>query len=49
MKGKLPSDKKVLIVFYCNGHGCWRSPKAAKAAVKMGYENVGWLRDGFPE
>lgn len=49
MKGKLPLDKKVLIVFYCNGHRCWRSPKAAKAAVKMGYENVGWLRDGFPE
>lgn len=49
MKGKLPSNKKILIVFYCNGHRCWRSPKAAKAAVKMGYENVGWLRDGFPE
>ncbi|GMT42267.1 MAG: hypothetical protein IEMM0002_0678 [bacterium] len=49
MSGKLPSDKSKMIVFYCNGLRCWRSPKASKAAVSMGYSNVGWLRDGFPE
>lgn len=49
MEGKLPADKSIQIIFYCNGHRCWRSPKSAVAAVKMGYKNVGWLRDGFPE
>jgi len=48
MTGKLPSNKAAHIIFYCNGHNCWRSPKSAAAAVKMGYTNVSWLRDGLP-
>jgi len=48
MTGKITSDKNMQIIFYCNGDHCWRSPKSAAAAVKMGYKNVGWLRDGFP-
>lgn len=47
LKGKLPQNKKQLVIFYCNGITCWRSPKASTCAVKMGYTNVLWMRDGF--
>lgn len=48
MSAKITPDKNMQIIFYCNGDHCWRSPKSAAAAVKMGYTKVGWLRDGFP-
>jgi len=45
---KLPADKNQTLVFYCNGSPCWRGYKAADAAVKAGYKNVFWFRDGLP-
>jgi rhodanese-related sulfurtransferase len=46
---KLPSGKSTAIVTYCNGPACWKSYKAADAAIKAGYTNVNWLRDGIPD
>jgi rhodanese-related sulfurtransferase len=45
---KLPSNKNAAIIFACNGAECWKSYKAANAAVHAGYKKVYWLRDGFP-
>lgn len=45
---KLPADKARAMVFYCNGSPCWRGYKAADAAIKAGYKNVNWFRDGLP-
>lgn len=39
-------DKEV--VFYCNGHKCMRSSQAATDALKWGFKNVYYYRDGFP-
>ena len=39
-------DKEV--VFYCNGHKCLRSSQAAVDALKWGFKNVYYYRDGFP-
>lgn len=39
-------DKEV--VLYCNGHKCMRSSQAAIDALKWGYKNVYYYRDGFP-
>jgi rhodanese-related sulfurtransferase len=46
---KLPPDKGAAIVIYCNGPDCWKSFKASTAAVKAGYANVYWYREGFPD
>lgn len=46
-ESKFP-DKDKKYVFYCNGVKCWKSYKAVKEAVHMGYKNVYWLRDGLP-
>lgn len=46
---KLPGDKGAAIVIYCNGASCWKSYKACSAAIKGGYTNVHWYREGFPE
>ena len=46
---KLPADKNAAIVVACNGAECWKSYKAAHAAVKAGYKKVYWFRGGFPE
>ena len=46
---KLPADKGVPIVFYCNAGDCWRSYKAAKVAADAGFKQVHWFRGGFPE
>jgi rhodanese-related sulfurtransferase len=45
---KLPADKAKALVFYCNGSPCWRGYKGADAAIKAGYKNVNWFRDGLP-
>lgn len=45
---KLPADKGKALVFYCNGSPCWRGYKGADAAIKAGYKNVNWFRDGLP-
>jgi rhodanese-related sulfurtransferase len=46
---KLPTNKAMPIVMYCNGPECWKSFKAAAAAIKAGYTNIEWYRDGFPD
>ncbi len=46
---KLPADKNAPVIFGCNGPECWKSYKAAHAAIKAGYKKVYWLRGGFPE
>ena len=45
---KLPADKGVSLVTYCNGHDCWKSYKLSVAALKAGYKKIYWLRDGLP-
>jgi rhodanese-related sulfurtransferase len=45
---KLPADKAAAVVIYCNGPECWKSFKASSAAIKGGYTNVLWYREGFP-
>ncbi len=46
---KLPGNKEAVVVIYCNGPECWKSFKAAVAAIKGGYSNVNWYRLGFPD
>jgi rhodanese-related sulfurtransferase len=46
---KLPADKAAAIVMFCNGPECWKSFKASAAAIKGGYTNIHWYREGFPE
>ncbi len=46
--GKLPADKGAGLVAYCNGVECWKSYKGLTAAMKAGYKNTYWLRDGYP-
>jgi rhodanese-related sulfurtransferase len=46
--GKLPADKSASIVIYCNGPECWKSYKSSVAAIKAGYSNIHWFREGFP-
>ena len=46
---RLPANKSKAVIFYCNAGECWKSYKAAKAAIKAGYTNVYWLRGGIPE
>jgi rhodanese-related sulfurtransferase len=46
---KLPSDKSIPVVFYCNGDRCWKSYKSSVAAIRAGYKNVNWFRGGLPE
>lgn len=43
---KLPSDKSTPIVIYSDGPKGWKSYKGAVLAVKAGYKNVMWLREG---
>ncbi|GEM79595.1 rhodanese-like domain-containing protein [Vibrio superstes] len=44
----LPSDKEMLLVFYCGGVTCPLSPAALKIAVAAGYTNVKAYVEGFP-
>lgn len=36
-------------VFHCNGAECWKSYKAARAALGKGFRKVYWFRGGMPE
>ena len=44
----LPSDKKKLLVLYCNGIKCGKSKKVAIKAKDAGYSNILIYSDGFP-
>jgi len=40
--------KDDIIVNYCNGVKCWRSPAVSVMLHSLGYKNINWLRDGLP-
>ena len=42
-------DRSKPTVFLCNGPECWKSYKASREAVKMGFKTVYWFRGGMPE
>ena len=42
-------DRSVATVFLCNGPECWKSYKASREAVKLGFKSVYWFRGGMPE
>jgi rhodanese-related sulfurtransferase len=44
---KLPRDKGAPIVVYSHGNTGWKSYRAAGEAVKAGYSNIMWMREGF--
>jgi rhodanese-related sulfurtransferase len=44
----LPADKERAIVFYCESEGCYRSCRAADAAMRYGYKQVYLLAGGIP-
>lgn len=44
---KLPRDKGAPIIFYSHGETGWKSFNAASEAIKGGYANVMWMREGF--
>jgi rhodanese-related sulfurtransferase len=45
--GALPADKAAAIVFYSDGPTGWKSYKAAVLAIRNGFRNVKWMREGF--
>lgn len=47
--GKLPADKNLPVIFFCNSGTCWKSYKAAVVARDAGWKQVGWFRGGMPE
>ena len=44
---RLPADKNARIVIHSDGPSGWKSYKATVLAVKAGYRNVLWMRDGY--
>ncbi len=42
-------DRTRPTVFLCNGPECWKSYKASREAVKLGFKTVYWFRGGMPE
>ncbi|OIP15288.1 MAG: hypothetical protein CO105_00400 [Comamonadaceae bacterium CG_4_9_14_3_um_filter_60_33] len=46
---KLPAAKDQALVFYSDGPTGWKSYKAAVWAVKAGYKNVNYMRNGWSE
>ncbi|MDD5028298.1 MAG: rhodanese-like domain-containing protein [Rhodoferax sp.] len=46
---KLPAAKEQALVFYSDGPTGWKSYKAAVWAVKAGYKDVNYMRDGWSE
>lgn len=44
----LPAERNRDIVFYCESAQCYRSCRAADAAIKAGFKQVHVLQDGMP-
>ena len=44
---KFPNDKQANVLIYSHGDTGWKSYKAAVTAIRWGYTNVSWFRDGF--
>lgn len=47
--GRLPQDKRALVIFFCQGETCMMSPNSMRRAEKMGYTNAKVYREGMPE
>ncbi|MDJ0808337.1 MAG: rhodanese-like domain-containing protein, partial [Gammaproteobacteria bacterium] len=43
----LPKKKGVPVLIYSHGDTGWKSYKAAVTAIRTGYTQVNWFRDGF--
>lgn len=43
------SNRKLPVLFYCNGVHCGRSGVAAGIALKCGYTRLYWYRSGFED
>ena len=41
-------DRKTPVIFLCNGPECWKSYKASREALKLGFQTVFWFRGGMP-
>ncbi len=41
--------KDDVLINYCNGVKCWRSPAAALLLKHLGFKNIYWYRDGLPD
>jgi rhodanese-related sulfurtransferase len=44
----LPADKNRAVVLYCESEGCYRSCRAADAAIRYGFKQVYLLAGGIP-
>lgn len=42
-------SKDDILVQYCNGVKCWRSPGAILLLKHLGFKNIYWYRDGIPD
>ncbi len=42
-------DSKTPTIFHCNGAECWKSYKASRTAVALGFGKVYWYRGGMPD
>lgn len=49
MKGMLPADKSIQLLYFCGGLKCQLSHKSAKAAQELGYTDVRVFAKGYPE
>jgi rhodanese-related sulfurtransferase len=49
MKDRLPQDKSMLLLYYCEGPECVLSHSSAKKAEALGYTNVKVYTNGYPE
>lgn len=49
MKGQLPQDKSMLLIYYCEGPDCVLSHNSARKAEALGYTNVKVYTNGYPE
>jgi rhodanese-related sulfurtransferase len=48
-RGRFPSNREQILIFYCNGWPqCKKSHEASAVAVRWGYRHVYWFRDGLP-
>ena len=42
-------NPKVPTIFQCNGPECWKSYKACRTALALGFAKVYWYRGGMPD
>jgi len=48
LKDYVPT-KSTPLLFYCNGIRCFRSYNASNKALKWGYTNIYWYREGWKD